>query len=476
MSESPAFIPPEQQKVANGASLSTASVYSSTAPLVASSLWRAIWTMSWPLTLTTMASSLVGIVDVQIAGQLGPNTQAAVGLSEQILFVFMLFIMSLSMGTTSLVSRACGSEDWEEACKATSQSLSLSLVLGAALFALVLLAAQIILPVLNLPENVTSQGQLFLSVASWYFLPFSILSIVNAAFRAIGDAKTPLIVIACMTALNIAGDYLFVFGNFPVPGLGIRGLALASIVSSFISALLALFLLLRSPLKHCLVQLLPVDFGLMKRVIDVGLPFAFQRISYATAVFMLFFILSHCVHPTAAIASWTIGVRVEALLFMPLMGLSLAVSSIVGQNLGARQVRRAFVAGWRVSWIGIVLMLVCSGLLLIFAPQIAVIMSHDATTIGYTISYLRINALSEPFLAAGMILSGALQGAGDTHTPMWISIFGNWIIRLPLAWLLAILVKMGPPGVWIAMFTSITLQGCLMIWRYQNKGWIRTRV
>jgi len=193
-------------------------------------------------------------------------------------------------------------------------------------------------------------------------------------------------------------------------------------------------------------------------------------------VFILFFILSRCAYPVQAIASWTIGIRVESILFMPLMALSMAVSSIVGQNLGARQDRRAFTAGWHVSWIGVVLMVVLGVFLFLGAGSLAQLMSHDPKTIEFTTNYLRINALAEPFLALGMILSGALQGAGDTRSPMWISITCHWVIRVPLLWLLALKMGYGPTGAWITMAISIIIMGLLMAWRYQSGTWLKVRV
>ncbi len=165
--------------------------------------------------------------------------------------------------------------------------------------------------------------------------------------------------------------------------------------------------------------------------------------------------------------------RLESLVFMPLMALSMAVASIVGQNLGARKVRRAFQAGWHVTWIGVGGMFICALALFALAPAMAATLSRDAETIGYTVSYLRINAIAEPGLAVAMILSGALQGAGDTRMPMWISIFSNWAIRIPLCWALALGAGFGPAGAWAAMTVSIFVMAALVTWRYQSGGWIK---
>jgi len=178
----------------------------------------------------------------------------------------------------------------------------------------------------------------------------------------------------------------------------------------------------------------------------------------------------------AALASWAIGMRLEAFVFMPLMALSLSVSSIIGQNLGAKEVDRAYKAGWRVTYIGIWMMLIAGTALYVFAEPIAGTMAREPKALAYTIDYLRINALAEPFLALAMILAGALQGAGDTRTPMWMTIISNWLIRIPLGYALAIPLHLGVTGIWWAMACSIMIQGTVLALRYKSKDWIHEKI
>lgn len=426
--------------------------------------------------LTTISSSLIGVVDMQVAGRLGSLQQAAVGISEQILFVFLVFIMSIGVGTTAIVSRATGEQNREESIEATAQSLALSFGMGIVLSLLSVTVAKYGVRLFGNSPEVVSLASMYLSIYSFFLLPFSVVSLINAAYRAIGDSKTPLLIVATMTVINVAGDYATVLGNWPTPGLGIRGIALSGITASTVGGLLGLVLLSGSPLKQALKQLLPVYMSYIKRILKIGIPSACQRLAWATSVFVLFFIFTQCSHPTESIASWTIGMRVEGMTFMPLMALSLAVSSIVGQNLGAAKVERAVKAGWQVTFIGVCMMIALGTCLFVFAEPLAHFMSNDPQTIDYTVSYLRINAFCEPFLALAMILSGALQGAGDTRTPMWITISCNWIIRLPLAWFLAVAMKLGPTGAWWSMSTSVCIMGLLTAWRFQSKGWIKTHV
>ncbi|HEY9775346.1 MAG TPA: MATE family efflux transporter [Planktothrix sp.] len=444
--------------------------------LVQGSLWNAIWTMSWPLLLMTTSASLIGLVDMQVAGKLGSIQQAAVGVSEQCIFLFMIFIMSISVGTTALVSRAAGAGNHGEAVQSAAQSLTLSFCMGIILCILSLCCAQYGLQLFSQAPDVVAIGKRYLGIYSLFLLPFSIGSIINASFRAVGDAKTPLVIVGCQTVVNIALDYATVLGNWPVPNLGLSGLAISGITANSIGAVIGLILLSRSQLSGALKRLWPVFPSYVKRILKVGFPSAIQRLGWSMSVFVLFFILTQCAHPPQAIAAWTIGMRVEGLIFMPLMALSLSVSSIVGQNLGAQRYDRAISAGWKVTWIGVVLMVIMGTVLFIFAPQFANMMSTDPETIHFVTDYLRINALSEPFLSLGMVLGGALQGAGDTRTPMLITLCCHWGIRLPLAYFFALQMHMGPNGAWIAMNISVILMGLFTSWWFQSKKWLKTQV
>ena len=446
------------------------------APLVHGGLWKAIWLMSWPLLLSTIACSIVSIIDVQVSGYLTSASQAAVGLSEQVIFLFVVFILSVSVGTTAIVSREYGKRDIEATLTATAQSLILSVLGGLTLSMLALSFARYVLPYFTHSPDVVAQGRLYLSIFSLHMIPLSVVCITGAAFRAIGDARTPLIIVVTDVLIHIAGDYLTVLHNWPVPALGVRGIALSAVTSASVAAVLAVVMLLRSPLRGSLFRLNVIDWSCQKRILAIGLPSGVQRLGWVGSVFAMFFIISHVREHTAALASWTIGMRVESLLFMPLMALSLAVSSIVGQNLGAGKEERAARAGWNVTFIGVSMMVILGACLYLFARPIALVMSRDAVTAVFTASYLRINAVSEPFLAVGMILMSAMQGAGDTKANMYISLFCNWIVRLPVCWYLAIVLNMGTDGVWFGMVAAVVSSAFWCALRYRSNKWMKTRV
>lgn len=162
--------------------------------LVTGNLWLTIWTMSWPLILTTVANSFVGLVDVQVAGSISAAAQAAVGLAEHILFIFMLSLMSIGVGTTALVSRAYGAQERPEMLKAAAQSLVMSLLIGLFMAVVAQLTSHYVLETFAASPEVFKLGRDYLDTYSLVLIPFSLTVIANAAFRAIGDSKTPLVI------------------------------------------------------------------------------------------------------------------------------------------------------------------------------------------------------------------------------------------------------------------------------------------
>jgi len=446
------------------------------APLVQGSIWRSIWIMSWPLLLTTVSNSLVGLVDVRVAMKLGSASQASVGIAEHIVFLFLIFLMSAAVGTTAVVSRAFGAKDHAQALRGIAQSVVLGFTMGLSLTLICFLVSGVLLSLFTPNPEVACLANSYLHIYAFILIPFSLICIITASFRAAGNAKTPLLIVGTMTVVNIIGDFLTVYGNWPVPNLGVRGIAFAGLTADCVGAVLGLACLYFSNLKDSLKQLWPYHLETISRILKIGLPSAFQRLGWAFSLFMVMFILKLCAQPTAALASLTIGMRIEALLFMPLLAFSLAISSIVGQNLGAKQIERAFKAGWHITWVGISLMVVLGLGMFCLAGPLSNNMSHDPATIGYVAAYLRTNALAEPMLALGMILGGALQGASDTQTPMWITLVTQWAVRLPLAWLLSLYFGLGPQGAWIAMAVSVYFMALLVTARYQSRGWIKIKV
>ena len=246
-------------------------------------------------------------------------------------------------------------------------------------------------------------------------------------------------------------------------------------IASLSGLSLSLFLLKRSELGECLnlrVMIQEASFHWFKRLMHIGVPACIQDLAWVGGNGVLLVIFAHTAHPTATEAAWGIGWRLEEMLGgFPVYALSMAIATIVGQNLGAKQPDRAARATWQVVAIGAGINSIVALVLLLGARQIAGAMSNDPLVLEYATQYLQVVGAVQPFAAVWLILMGAMNGAGYTKWPMWATVICLAAIRLPMAWILTVTFKMGPIGCWYAVALPIVILGSLMIWRFRAGQW-----
>jgi putative MATE family efflux protein len=303
-------------------------------------------------------------------------------------------------------------------------------------------------------------------------MPFTVLWVTNSIFRAKGDAKIPMMIMALITAQVILLDIGLCIWPFQV---GIAGIGMSWGIASILGVALSFFILKRSEIGECLniaVMLKETSWEWFGRLMKIGIPACVQDLSWVGGNFVLFYVLAHVAKPTAAQASWAVGMRIEEMIGgFPIYALSMAVATIVGQNLGAKQPDRAERAGWQVCAVGAGLNTAIALILFFGAVPIAHLMSKDPQVIEYSVQYLQIVGISQPFVAIWLILMGGMNGAGYTKWPMWITVACLTFFRLPLAWYLTVNQGMGPMGTWISISLSSVIVGSLFIWRFKTGAW-----
>ena len=173
-----------------------------------------------------------------------------------------------------------------------------------------------------------------------------------------------------------------------------------------------------------------------------------------------------------ALAAFSNGLRLEAIIYLPAFALHMAASVMVGQNLGAGLVDRAARLAWQMAGIGAVVLGILAAVVYFLSETLAGFLTTDPLVFQETVRYLKINMFAEPLMAVSLALSGSLMGAGDTRGPLYVISAAMGLVRLPLAWLLAFPLALGPTGIWLAMTLSMFAQGILMAWRFKSGKWI----
>lgn len=452
-------------------------------------IWSAVWYLAWPSAISTSIASLYNLINRVFLAHV-PNAQdalAASGIGGNALNFQMALTFGLSAGTAALVSRFLGearASDTEEAAEcfrnaeqAARQSLMLC-VLGAVLTGVPLaLCARFLVEIIGAKDAVIPLATSYTAIISWASIPLFINVIATAILRSQGDVRSPLVAGFAMILVNILFDWLLIFGFGGVHAMGIRGAAVATGISRIVGTTLTLLFLKRSVLGGALSHW-RLDLSWLRRILAIGWPASLQNVIWSTssAGFMHILGMLPSGQATAAQAAYTVALTIEGVAFQPGIAYSMAATPLVGQNLGAGKPDRAAHSAWVATGQAVAIM-VCTGALFAAIPRyLAAPFNQDAALVPIIVAYLRINSFSEPFLALNMVLRGALQGAGDTRVPAFVTFASLWLVRLPLAWLLAIHLRMGASGAWWAMSLTVCLSGTLMALWFRSGNWRSTRV
>lgn len=439
-------------------------------------LHRAVWMLAWPSVLTMLLQTLNSFTDRFFVGHLGSNALAAVGVGGQFMFLLFSVGMSISIGTSALIARFTGAKEPDKATLAANQSVWIAFLSAFACMVLVWPLRFLVVGWMGVNPQAAALCVQYLTVTILGIPALFLMLILSSVFRGLGDTVTPLRVMIGVNIVHLGGDWLLIFGNLGFPRMGLVGGATALIASQVIGALLYLWFLRDSPVRGLMTRLKYLDMEWVRRILNIGLPAAGQNLSRVLSMMIFTGVLARSPQATAAVAALTIGLTSESIAFMPGFAFSMAASTLTGQNLGAGKPDRAERAAWAALLQGLAVMVFMGAVFFTFATPFTHIFTHDPKVVPLAVAYLRIAALSEPFLALGMILTGALNGAGDTKAPALAGIVTMWLVRLPVAWIAIYPLHLGAVGAWWGMSLSTVLSGLAALALFKWGRWKQTVV
>ena len=434
------------------------------------SLGRAIILLSVPTILEMSMESLFGIVDVFWVASLGPDAVAAVGLTEGLLSLIFAAAMGLCMGTTAMVARRIGEKDPAGAAVAAVQSILLGLLislpigLGGALY-----APQLFRLMGASPEVVatgSSFGAIMLGGNATIFLLF----LVNAIFRGAGDAVSAMRALWIGNAINLMLDPCLIFGLGPFPEMGVTGNAIATNIGRGIGVLYQVSVICRGNGRLTIGrEQLRIDWPVLWRLLKVSLSGMFQFLIPMASYLVLVRMVS--MFGSAALAGYTIALRIIIVAILPAWGMCNAAATLVGQNLGAKQPDRAETSVWRIGLYNMVFLCGVAVTFISFAEPMIRFFTRDSSVIPFGVDCLRMVSYGYGFYAYGMVLVQAFNGAGDTNTPTIINVFCYWLFQLPLAYVLSQPFGLGAQGVFLAITLAESVLAVVSIFFFRLGRW-----
>ncbi len=436
------------------------------------SLNRAILLLAIPMVLEMVLESLFAVVDVFWVGRLGADAVATVGLTESLLSLVFAIGLGLSLSTTAMVARRIGEKDPQGAAVAGAQAIFLGFGVSALVGIPCLIYAPDLLRLMGASPAIVTTGGGYARIALGGSGVLLFLFLNNAIFRGAGDAAIAMRLLWVSNIINLILDPCFIFGIGPIPRMGVTGAALATFTGRSIGVLYQFYRLLRGTERiRILRSQLRVNWGVLIRLVRVSLTGILQFAIAHTSWIGLVRIIS--VFGSAALAGYTIAIRILIFILMPSWGLSNAAATLVGQNLGARQPERAQISVWRTGFYNMLFLGIIGVFFLIFATPVVRLFTNDPEVVPLAASCLRILSYGNIGYAYGMVMLQAFNGAGDTVTPTVVNFFGFWLLEIPLAYVLALRMGWKANGAYVSIVVAecaIALAGVLLFRRGTWKG------
>jgi putative MATE family efflux protein len=432
------------------------------------SIRRAVFLLAVPMILEMCMESVFAVVDIFFVGRLNKNEAVStVVLTESVLTIVYSLAIGLSMAATAMVARRVGEKNPEAASKAGMQSLLIAFFITAIVSVCGLIFAPEILRLMGASAETVRIGTTFTRIIFGGSIVIMLLFLINGIFRGAGDASMAMRSLWIANICNIILCPLLIHGYGPVPAFGITGAAMATTIGRGIGVLYQLYHLFSGKriIKVRVQDLIP-DWPIIKSISNIAWTGTAQFLIASASWMVLARIMAE--FGDTAVAGYGVAIRLIMFFLLPAWGLSNAAATLVGQNLGARQPERAEQSVWRTVRYNTVFMIFVTLVFMVFAQPIVSFMNKDATVDSYAVQALRIVSLGYIFYGIGMVVTNAFNGAGDTKTPTLINVFGFWLFQVPIAYLLAIVLKLGPKGVFIAIVaaeTGISIAGIILFRR-----------
>ncbi|MHC0439629.1 MATE family efflux transporter [Flavobacterium sp. 3-210] len=442
------------------------------------SIKKAVILLAIPMVLEMMMESVFALVDLYFVGHLKHSSFAiqTVGLTESVLTIIYSLAIGMSMAATAVVARRIGEKDPIAAAKAGMQAIIVAFAINSVMSVLGIIYAKDILLLMGASAKAAEHGFRFTQIMIGSSLCIMLLFLINGIFRGAGNAAIAMKSLWIANICNIILCPILINGFGPIPAFGLVGAALATTFGRSIGVLYQLYHLFsgKGILKIKILYFVP-DFTQIKALVKIAAPGILQFVIASCS----WIFLAQLVATTGGdhgSAGYQTALRIMMFFILPAWGLSNAAATLVGQNLGAKQIERAEKSVYTTARYNVIFMASIMIITLVFGQYIISFFTNDNQVKTIALEALQIMSIGFIFYGIGMVLINTFNGAGDTWTPTGINFFGFWLFQIPLAFVLAKHFNMGPTGVFIAIpvaETAITLTG---IFFYKRGKWKRVQV
>lgn len=463
------------KKISSSWTLFKLGIAGADANILSGNIDRAIILLAIPMTLEMVMESFFAIVDIFFVSRIGVNAIAVVGLTESMLTITYSLGWGLAMGTTAMIARRVGEKDNAGASVSAVQAIYLAFIISVPIMIIGIFFSEDLLRLMGASESIIEEGSGYTKLALGSNLIVILIFLNNGIFRGAGDAALAMRSLWIANSINIILDPMFIFGIGPFPEMGVEGAAAATVIGRTSGIVYQLYHFNKG---KGLIKIhennwqFKTDIILRLIKLSAGVTAQFI-ISSASWIFLMRIISTF---GSTALAGYTIAIRIVVFTLLPAWGFSNAAATMVGQNLGAKQPERAEKSVWRTGFFNMVFMGSVMIIFFAFGNNIAAFFSDEKEVINNAANCLRIFAMGYLFYAFGMVLVQSFNGAGDTRTPTIMNVFIFWMFQIPLAYTLAILLSIGPTGVYYSIVISESTFSVIGYFLFKRGKWKTIKV
>ncbi len=425
---------------------------------------KSVLTLALPVTVSSLLQRTEGIVAVFLVGGLGAKAIAAVGLGQLLAFIATTLVSGLSVGTNVIVAQLWGARRHREAGDAARHFLWLSVIVSIGLGAIGIAANRFAMQGLGAEPSVIDLALPY-STLIFLVIPMTVLlQVLSSILQGTGDTRTPMYAMMLVNLLHVLTAYPLIYGRWGAPAMGVKGAAIAVGLAETIGVA---YLTMRC--RSLLATSRHIRLSLLRTLWDVGAPVSGERIVQQAGI--LIYTKLVLLYGTVSYAAHQVGLSIESLSFLPGYGFAIAAATMVGQSIGAGKYTRAKMENWEANRLAALIMS-GMGLVFFFFPYVLLrAFTTDEAVIELGTWFLKIVALLQIPLALTMVLAGSLRGAGDTKFIMGATMVGMWGVRVPMALIVVLWLKLSVLYVWTAMIADWTVRMALLLWRYRSERW-----
>ncbi len=432
--------------------------------LTEGSVLLTILSTSWPMVVAFALQSAFNIVDAYFVGKISADALAAVSVSFPVVFLIISLATGLGVGSTSLIARCFGAKNYVKAGEVAEHALVLAFVLSIFFMVGGIASTGFLFSLMGVTEVVNDLALDYIHIILLGSPIFFLAMVGNSIIRGEGEMKFPMYGMGAAAILNIILDPICIF----TLGWGVKGAAIATIAARAFGMLIifAYFFMDKTWLK---IKLHKFSFNLeyVKGIFSVGVPSSISNLSMSIGMFLLTIIVAG--FGTEALAAFGIGFRLDSLAILPALGVSISVVSLVGQNVGAGQFKRAEEMTYKAGLLATACMAILGLFFIIFSKQIIMLFNNDPLVVSYGSSFLRIVPLSYFFIGVSIVISGAFLGSGHALPSLALTIIRVIIFNIPLAYIFS--RTMGIQGIWYGILFSSLIAFIVAVAWFRRGSW-----